>query len=316
MELNSEVWFCLSRQQGGEQRPKRPASLIHQHSKAERHKGCRRGICLHAAPCLLWLDRFLHNNSCGTALLFFVTSPLADVQQPVLAVPLKRSHSAPTAGDGASHGALPCRHPGSCPGVHRGGNRLQNQSIATEYRSTRPSHSGDTLRVLTAHCRNSTERGRLPAGQRAAACAWNQPRLSPLPVPPPSRPAQGSARFSPGTPHLSSSLHQPGSRVIASCVPIPASHLQAPGFPPNPAEADVTPACSTPAARDHLVLPLSDLPDHPSIPPPWLLRIKSSFWEAVAVTAMRLKWLVFYIKSPFQRNLELLKKAIYRRKTS
>lgn len=236
-------------------------------------------------------------------------------------MPVKRSHSAPTAGDGASRGALPCRHPGSCPGVHRGGNRLQNQSrgtrCATEYRSTRPSHSRDTLRVLTAHCRNSTERGRLPAGQRASACAWNQPRLSPLPVPALSHPAQRSVRFSPGTPHLSSSLHQPGSRVIAGCVPIPASHLQAPGFPPNPAEADVTPACSTPAARDHLVLPLSDLPDHPSIPPPppQLSRIKSSFWEVDAVTAMRLKWLVFYIKSPFQRNLELLKKAIYRRKT-
>lgn len=64
-------------------------------------------------------------------------------------------------------------------------------------------------------------------------------------------------------------------------------------------------------------LPLCILPDHPSVPPPppQLLRAKS-FWEAAAVPALRLKWLGLNIKSPFQRTLELLKKAIYRRKTS
>lgn len=167
---------------------------------------------------------------------FFVNSPLGNVQEPILAMLLKRHHSAPTAGDRASHQALPCRHrvlprhtprrqPLAEPEQGHGDMPPNTTAPVPRTAETRlaPSPPTASLTIHRTPCHPSPLTIPLaihrtprhpPQEQCQSGMAPNKAEGSCLcleaapinPIAHPSCPAQGSACFFPGTPELSPSL--------------------------------------------------------------------------------------------------------------
>lgn len=211
-----------------------------------------------------------------------------------------------TAGDRASHGALPA--PSVLPW-----RATQRQPLAgaETYSASSPSTRSSPSAASSPPATGAVRRG---DGSQQGRRQVPVPGAAPVnPFAHPSSLVPSSGVSPPLLWYPTSLLLPPPAREPGNCWLRSQPSLTPPGtgVPPNPDEAHVTPSRGRPAPRDNVTLLLPVLRDHPSTPPPppQLLRVKSSFWEVAAVTAMRLKWLFFYIKVPFQRNLELLKKG-------